>query len=174
MKRIVIILCAALLVASCSKKPKTPQETAQKVITEHVKTKVGNPKSYKAVSFGKLEEVYTTIDECQDFLDAAKSYEDYSALVDKWDRRINTEKAMGNYEVAVFAAKTANRFYDSAEVYRTKALDIKNNFKPVMKGYKMTHDYSVKGPVGVRVVMTGTYYLDKEITKVESQEVFFK
>jgi len=168
MKKLLLIISMAITMIACTTKPLTNEQKAQAVVKQHLKENLGDPKSYKPVSFGPLDSVFTELSENEEYIRNYDEYVAYKELTDKWDLKTETERLLRNYESAIYCAETAARFNDSADTYLKRSIVIKDNFKPALKCYRITHEYKASGPLGVAMPVKGVFFIDKEISKVEN------
>jgi hypothetical protein len=153
------------LIISC--KQQTREQKAEKIIRDHLFKTLHDFKSYEVVEFGKLDSLYSSVDDdyfykfyfkqAQYFLDQAKSHNDnakiYSGLYYYNDRFLSYFKK----------SKDAR---DSANYYIGKAQEVFESFKAAFVGWKMSHSYRSKALNGNSSINHFMYYFDMNLTKI--------
>lgn len=174
MKNLSIVCLILMFAVSCTTKEPTREEVAQSLIKNNLKEKLGDPKSYKPISFGTLDSVYTTHYDSDAIRKSYTIWTKYKAIYEKWDNKAETDRLLHNYDLAIYDAETAARFHDSAEVYRKLFLELYNSFTPEFKCWEMSHEYEAAGPQGIKVSLGGDFYIDKDLSRIDSTKIVLK
>ncbi|SDQ64875.1 hypothetical protein SAMN05421664_2011 [Chryseobacterium soldanellicola] len=63
------------------------------------------------------------------------------------------------------SAKQKN-YQDSVSYYSAQCKTVEKTYKPVFKGWKITHSYKANNGFGIPVIQQTTFYFDIPITKI--------
>jgi hypothetical protein len=133
MKKVLVIAMMALVMASCSK---SPEQIAQQLIKDSFTEDPQTAQFYEPVAFGTLDSVFTTLQDCEEYMQAYNAYHNF----------------LDNYE------------FDKAQIESKKALEIQESFISEFKGWKMNHKFNVNN--GIVLPFEVDIYFNKELTEI--------
>ena len=156
MKKI-LTLSIALILFSCS----SSDDKAHENVSDYIKSKLDDPKSYESDSFGKLEPIKEELENNPEFI---KLYDLY--------------KSQSEHELSMYSSllksdsirhpdtyKTTKEYYtsakDSSEKVLAKLQSYRTSFKP-SDMFAIKHRFRAKNKMGGLVLDSCTAYLDKE------------
>lgn len=151
MKKLFMPIMAAILMASCASEP-TPEEQAQKLITDYIMANANDPKSYEPVSFGTLDSTFSSFYASQRYDDLKKKESTYDSL---WHYHL----AIGNFD-------SCSWYSDKKGEIRSLMHDEANTYKGEHFGWKMSHRYRAANGFGAITLGTTIFYFDKELIEI--------
>lgn len=151
MKKYILSLMAASLIASCTSTP-TLEEQARSLIKDYITENAHNPATYEAVSFGTLDSIFSSYA-------ASERYKELNSLCDSFN--------------SIYTAYMDALNFDSAKAYLDKKHDIyrtmneeSDTYKGHHIGFQMSHRYRAASKIGAISLGTTVFYFDKEITRI--------
>jgi len=143
------------------------EEKAKRLIKDHLFKTLHDYKSYESVEFGKMDSLFTYIED--DSLYKYYIKEGYRFLDEVKDANSNLKIYAGlstlRYRFDYYKAIAAE-YNDSVSQYIRLAEKVKSNFTPLFIGWKMSHTYRAKSLNGNKGIHHYAYKFDKEISKI--------
>ncbi len=150
--KFICILTVLTLVAACNSagqndEPITPEEKVQNSISEMLKKNLPHPETYQAVSFGKLDSVFTqpSEDTTDLYMEKAQYYMDKAE------------------EYLTYDYKKSGLYSDSSTYYSKKVVAYLHDFKKELLGYRMSHTYQASSASNLMTKETITVFLDTSL-----------
>ena len=150
---IVFTVCALLgaVISSCNN---SQEKRMQKLAKEAVKENLLEPSSYESVKFGKVDTIYTTFEESEEFLQLKEKHDSLSSLWDKEYCSLDTD--YDRLSALIEERKKIIANMDSLE----------NKFIPKPKELLMTHTIRSKNAFGMKITKEVVVKFDTLGTKV--------
>lgn len=150
---LILILLSGCTSSGKQDQPLTAEEKVHKTIGDMLKKNLPHPETYQAVSFGKLDSVFTqpSKDSTDLYMDKANYY------MSKAEKYLPSEY------------KKSGLYSDSSTYYSKKVVAYLHNFKKELIGYRMSHTYQASSASNLMTKETVTVYLDTvlQIVSVE-------
>lgn len=155
MKKTILFLISTTIIA-CSK---SPEQVAQKNISEFIKTKSDDPKSYESVKFGKLDTIYSPFSESLEGKKLQKKIEEYDSVQNNYYFKMDEAKTVAEINEYSSLGQKALKQKDSV----ISDLDLKSStYKGNIIGFSMKHTFRAKNKMGALVLNDCTAILDLE------------
>lgn len=149
----VALLC---IIAACNSS--TPQQKAEKAVSNYLKQTLNDPTSYQPVKFDSLQNDSSSFFNTADYKrlnDSSKKYEGiYKAI--KKDGEINDMSLSDQLETL----KEARVYTQKSSAYIDTMLSLSKSFKREKIGYTIQHSYRAKNQMNALVLKNETFYLD--------------
>lgn len=163
-----IFLLSAILFFSCST---SPQEKAEAAIKEYLSKNLNDAKSYESVEFGKLDSVFTSCEDLQDYKDTMALHKEAEVFIpqskEKIKSLIDENKALSStfeFKESISKMKAIIREMEIRDSMAVAYLEnIKHNFKPEFVGFDLVHKYRAKNAMGALILKTDTFKFDKNL-----------
>lgn len=89
--------------------------------------------------------------------------QDIGYITDTTQNKAEKEKL---WKKLITASDVHVGYLDSASLYSDKSTGVKEKYKPLFKGWKMTHNYKANNAFGIPVAQKTTFYFDIQLTKI--------
>lgn len=157
MKRTATILGLSLLSISCSK---TLEQQAQENIKVYLSKKLDDPRSYEAVSFGKLEKDRSSYKDDPKYLKLIKEELKTDSIAN-----VSYQQAMTftHKNTITSAIKTYKQVSVIRDVEIKDIKKFKKNYKPVDR-FTIKHSFRAKNKMGALILDSCTVILDKQLS----------
>jgi hypothetical protein len=141
---LILILLSGCSSSGSNDQPLSAEEKVQKTIGDMLKKNLPHPETYQAVSFGKLDSVFTqpSKDTTDLYMDKANYY---------------MSKAE---EFLTHDFKRSALYSDSSTYYSKKVVAYLHDFTKELIGYRMSHSYQASSASNLMTKETVTVYLD--------------
>lgn len=159
MKKLIYFFIAALLITACG----SNEHSAQKLIKAQMKNLVPDYKSYKSISFGGLDSLFTTYQKDSTYVGLMRKVAAYQALSTQKTQEAITAKTLKQTEAI---KKLVDAYADSATLVTNQASQYARAFKSTFSGWQMSHTFSAKNAQGSDEVMTYKFYFDKPLNNL--------
>lgn len=182
---LLVCIFPLLLNIGCNKTPRTPDEKAKDLIAKLFETRKDQTYGYEAGTFSKLDSAFSTYhddstykaytDMVGNYLDkSTAAFGDLAAVGYTADTIKNKAKKKEAWRVMLKASAKQKMYNDSAEFYSNKAKNIKTNYRPFFKGWKITHQYVANNVFGIPVSQKTTFYFNIPLTEITGPEDIVK
>lgn len=153
MKKI-ILLTLLVSLSSCTK---TPEQKAQKSVSDYLVSKLDDPKSYESVSFGKLKSTFTDIKDDPKYL---KLEAEYIEANTKQDEQYQSAMSMTHDNTIKEATDLFKKRMAITKSIGDEIADFRKNFKP-QSILIMNHKYRARNKMGALVLDSLTFTMDR-------------
>lgn len=170
MKTILLILLVSVSFYGCSF---SKESKAKKLIKANLKETLHDWDSYESVKFGKLDSVFTSIENDTGYVYSLSKLLEFKNLFDENVKDSELYSGMySSYYVAKYSQSVSDMRsnLDSMKVYKAMADSISDNFKSTFNGFEMNHSYRAKNASGNKIIGHFVFYFDKEIKEIIKSE----
>lgn len=161
-KTLLFAAIVSLLLCSCTSKEKQ----AQKLIKEYLAEDLEFPKTYKPISFGTLDSVFSQLETSEGYIYYNKQIIESQRRADDLARNID-ERLSKEYNDAI--RSQVQSALNRVEKYRNDLEDFKANFSTEFMGWSMRHDYQYTDNNGPDKTW-GVFFFDEDLTTVLREE----
>lgn len=181
-KSMSIILIIILMIIVCSCKKISKEQTAQLLIKEMLSNTMVYPDSYKSVSFGSLDSLYSCIEDDSVYKVSKKVLTNMTAQKLKIEKDLaRNKKSMDNLNQLRTFAVVHTPYLDNRRMELNKRLNKCNSkidsikycidsmeihFKPLFVGYTMEHRFQYLSRINVKREDTAIFYFDPDMSFV--------
>ena len=160
----IILGVVALAVVGCS----SPEKKAQKLIKEHLKQTLNDPKNYEPINFEGLDSTFTTIRENSDYSTAYAAFTVYASHTQDKSRYEDFDEHKLKHVVDTEFWQSE---IDSLAKYVEILKEMEKEFIPEFKGWSMKHKFRAKNAMNATILNKYIFYFDKDITKIDDYEI---
>lgn len=159
MKKFLLFSLLLLELTSCSK---SPQQIIESKIKNFMNENLNDPKSYEAISFSKIDTIWTKFDESDNGKEISSKYFNAQFSLKQALLNINSDDAKRIYPNAVFedSIKYYQNITDSLKPLYEKGL---SDFKPTPESFYIQHSYRAKNKMGALIKDDITFYFDDNL-----------
>jgi hypothetical protein len=163
MKKFIYFFLTALLITACG----SNEHAAQKLIKAQMKSIVPDYKSYKSISFGGLDSMFTTYQKDSTYVGLMRKVAAYQAFSNQQTQQAITAKTLKKTKAI---KQLVDAYADSANLVTNQASLYAKAFKSVFSGWQMSHTFSIKSPQGLDQILTYKFYFDKPLNNLVGWE----
>jgi hypothetical protein len=145
--------------AGCSSP--SPEAKAKKLIKDHLFKTLNNFDSYKVVEFGKLDSAFTDVGDDRQYTEWLEKFDSFLEISKENNEKASRYITYGS--LLNLYLKRSREASDSMDICLKKADSILNVFKPVFKGWKMSHSFRAKNLEGNLGIHHRLYYFNLSI-----------
>lgn len=162
MKRILIAFIILVLFYSCSQ---TPEQKAQKVITNYLQKNIDDWKSYESIEFGNLDSSYSLFDEDYKIIitDSVNSSKIFNAQMELFNFYLDEHETSEAQKVLLVCDSVAR------ESKRADSLLItaRKEWKSIFNGWHLMHKYRAKNLNGNYKLHNVHFEISKDFSSVD-------
>jgi outer membrane lipoprotein-sorting protein len=163
MKKFICFFLTALLITACG----SNEQNARKLIKTQMKNIVTDYKSYKSISFGGIDSLFTTYQKDSTYVGLMRKAADYKSISSQQTQQAITAKTLKETEAI---KKLVDAYADSANLLNDQASNYAKAFKNTFIGWQMSHTFSATNAQGTNEIMTYKFYFDKPLNNLVGWE----
>lgn len=159
-----LFLAIGVCIVACTK---SPQQMAERSVTDYLKDNVNDPSSYQSISFAAIDSVYSSSYYTHQHNALSDSIDNIffvqSLIIDNMQSLPkNPSIFYGGYGMLVMNEyqETLDSFYKVIDTYRLAQDSIHKAYKPSHMGYSIAHRYRTKNESGALVLIQDTFSMD--------------
>lgn len=165
MKSISILLCAILLAACSSIQSPSHQQQAESLVKAYLDSTMNDPKSYQSVKFLKLDTLRSNPKDDPKYVAMENSYD---SLLDESNANSKNIPLATTIPRLEYIKKRSNELYEKETALLLKESAFSLYYKGKQTGWSILHTFRGKNGFGALTLGTTKFYLDKNLTKVDS------
>lgn len=162
MYKLITLLLVVLTLASCSG---SKEDKGQKAIQNYLSKTMNDYKSYESVEFGKLDSSYSIYEQNPLYISKITKI---AIILNEGNKLVEPSETYGKSDDELTAiVKKATELSKEATALNNQLKEGKVKFKSEFIGYAMIHTFRGKNINGATILNIDTFFLSKDLSKVE-------